>query len=111
MPTTVCGWRASSGDGRATVTREVDAGLEEGAVGQLEARHAVVTVNGAGDVSVHASDSADLTINGVGDIDLFGKPAQFTKSVNGLSINRKERPTELAAPREPFGIRVPSRAS
>jgi hypothetical protein len=34
-----------------------------------------------------------------------------TKSFNGLSISRKERPAELAAHRETCGIRLSSRAS
>jgi hypothetical protein len=56
----------------------------------LEARVADVTVNGAGDVDIFASESATTVINGVGDIDVYGKPAEFTKDVNGVgAISRR----------------------
>ena len=57
---------------------------------KLTYRDVVVTVYGAGDVAVFASDSSELSINGVGDIDVYGKPEQFARSVNGIGdIDRK----------------------
>jgi hypothetical protein len=57
---------------------------------KLRARDAVVTVNGAGDVELYATDSADIELNGVGDVDVYGDPARFRRDVDGLgSIARK----------------------
>jgi hypothetical protein len=47
-------------------------------------------VNGAGDVDLYATDSADIELNGVGDVDVYGDPARFRRDVDGLgSIARK----------------------
>ncbi len=56
----------------------------------LEARSVTLTLNGAGDAQVYASEAADVTVNGVGDVEVYGNPAQFTKAVHGVGdIERK----------------------
>jgi hypothetical protein len=63
-----------------------------GLVDARELRAASVSVvnNGAGTVSVHASDSLDATVNGVGTIDYYGDPKTVNPQVNGVGrITRK----------------------
>jgi hypothetical protein len=51
---------------------------------ELRARTARVVSNGAGTVSVYASDSLDATVNGVGSIDYYGDPKTVNPKVNGV---------------------------
>lgn len=44
---------------------------------------AEVTVQGSGDVSVHANEAADITIQGSGDVVVYGKPDKLRTSVHG----------------------------
>ncbi|MBA3241431.1 MAG: DUF2807 domain-containing protein [Acidobacteria bacterium] len=57
---------------------------------ELRARSASVVNNGAGTISVHASDTLDATVNGVGMIDYYGNPPTVNPKINGIGkINRK----------------------
>ena len=50
----------------------------------------LLTVNGAGDVKVFASESADVIVNGVGDVDVYGQPERLATEIHGVGdIDRK----------------------
>ncbi len=51
---------------------------------ELRAEHVNVVNNGAGAVTVRASDSLDATVNGVGTIDYYGDPKAVNPKVNGI---------------------------
>lgn len=51
---------------------------------ELLAGSASVVNNGAGTISVHASDTLDATVNGVGTIDYYGNPPTVNPKVNGF---------------------------
>lgn len=57
----------------------------------LRADRATVTVNGAAQVDVHASQQLDVTVSGVGQVTYYGNPGVVNKSVTGLgSVTKKE---------------------
>lgn len=57
---------------------------------ELRARDASVQADGAGRVSVHATESLEAVVNGVGSIDYYGDPKKVSQKVNGIgTINRK----------------------
>jgi len=51
---------------------------------ELRAERVTVVNNGAGMVSVRASDSLDATVNGVGTVDYYGDPKTVNPKVNGV---------------------------
>jgi hypothetical protein len=51
---------------------------------ELSARGVNVVNNGAGMVSVRATDTLDATVNGVGTIDYYGDPKTVNRKVNGI---------------------------
>lgn len=51
---------------------------------ELRAERVNVVTNGAGTVTVRASDSLDATVNGVGTIDYYGDPKTVNPKVNGI---------------------------
>ena len=51
---------------------------------ELRAERVNVVTNGAGTVTVRASDSLDATVNGVGTIDYYGDPKAVNPKVNGI---------------------------
>lgn len=51
---------------------------------ELRAERVNVVNNGAGMVTVRASDSLDATVNGVGTIDYYGDPKAVNPKVNGI---------------------------
>lgn len=56
----------------------------------LRAERATVTVNGAAQVDVYASQQLDVTVSGVGQVTYDGNPGVVNKSVTGLgSVNKK----------------------
>jgi len=59
-------------------------------VRELRARNVTAVNNGAGTISVHASDTLDATVNGVGTVDYYGNPPTVNPKVNGIGkISRK----------------------
>lgn len=74
-------FRASGETGRLDVTLN-GAGLVDAR--QLNAASATVVNNGAGTITVRASDSLDATVNGVGTIDYYGDPKAVSPKVNGI---------------------------
>ncbi|MCA1635935.1 MAG: DUF2807 domain-containing protein [Acidobacteria bacterium] len=80
-------FRASGETGRLDISLN-GAGLVDAR--ELRARSAAVVNNGAGTISVHASDTLDATVNGVGMIDYYGNPPTVNPKVNGFGkISRK----------------------
>lgn len=58
--------------------------------GNLRAERATVTVNGAAQVDVYASQQLDATVAGVGQVNYDGNPGVVNKNVTGLgSVNKK----------------------
>lgn len=59
--------------------------------GRLSAERANVSVTGAAQVDVYASQQLDVTVSGVGQVTYGGNPSVVNKSVSGLgSVNKKE---------------------
>jgi hypothetical protein len=50
----------------------------------LRTRAAKVVVNGAGDLTVHATDKLDAVVNGVGKVRYVGSPPALVTKVNGV---------------------------
>jgi putative autotransporter adhesin-like protein len=58
--------------------------------GRLHAERAKVSVTGAAQVDVYASQQLDVTVSGVGQVTYDGNPGVVNKSVSGLgSVNKK----------------------
>ncbi|MGZ5481650.1 MAG: head GIN domain-containing protein [Pyrinomonadaceae bacterium] len=58
---------------------------------RLTAERAKVSVTGAAQVDVHASQQLDVTVSGVGQVTYYGNPGVVNKSVTGLgSVTKKE---------------------
>lgn len=74
-------FRASGETGRLDVTLN-GAGLVDAR--DLNAASVTVVNNGAGTVTVRASDSLDATVNGVGTVDYYGDPKAVSPKVNGI---------------------------
>lgn len=56
----------------------------------LRAERATVTVTGAAQVDVYASQQLDVTVSGVGQVTYYGNPGVVNKNVTGLgSVNQK----------------------
>ncbi len=51
---------------------------------ELHAANVTAVNNGAGTITVHASDSLDATVNGVGIVDYYGDPKTVNPKVNGI---------------------------
>ena len=51
---------------------------------ELRARAVRAATNGAGTITVYATDSLDATVNGVGAIDYYGDPKVVNPQVNGV---------------------------
>ena len=59
--------------------------------GKLRAERAKVSVTGAAQVDVYASQQLDVTVSGVGQVTYAGNPPVVNKSVTGLgSVSKKE---------------------
>ena len=59
--------------------------------GRLRAERAKVTVNGAAQVDVYASQQLDVTVSGVGQVTYGGNPPVVNKNVTGLGgVTKKE---------------------
>jgi hypothetical protein len=52
-------------------------------LGSLKSKNASVTINGAGDCVVNATDSLSVMINGAGSVKYKGSPAKINKQLNG----------------------------
>jgi hypothetical protein len=74
-------FRASGATGRLDITLN-GAGLVDAR--ELRAAQVTAVNNGAGVVTVHASDSLDATVNGVGTVDYYGDPKTVNPQVNGI---------------------------
>lgn len=59
-------------------------GSSDAEFSQLVARHVEATVNGAGRIVVHATESLDASVPGAGEIVYEGNPADVTQSVTGV---------------------------
>ena len=80
-------FRAAGETGRLDITLG-GAGLVD--TRELRARSVNVVNDGAGLVSVHATDALDATVNGVGTVDYYGDPKTVNPKVNGFGkITRK----------------------
>lgn len=74
-------FRAEGETGRLEVALS-GAGLIDAAA--LRARHVAASCNGAGSISVYASERLDASVSGIGSIDYSGNPATVNRSVSGL---------------------------
>jgi hypothetical protein len=79
--------RASGETGRLEV--KVDGAASVDAAG-LRARRVSAECNGAGSVSVHATDALDAVVNGVGTINYSGDPPNVNRQVNGIGRISKQ---------------------
>ena len=57
---------------------------------KLKSASAIVTVSGAGDADVYASDALVAQVSGAGSITYYGKPASVTKSITGAGSIREK---------------------
>lgn len=79
--------RASGETGRLEVT--VNGAALVDATG-LRARQVRAECNGAGSISVHATEALDAVVNGVGTINYSGDPPSVNRQVNGLGRVSKQ---------------------
>ncbi len=56
---------------------------------RLTSKEATVTIQGSGDVKVHATEYFDGTVNGSGDITYYGDPEDVSKNVHGSGDIRR----------------------
>jgi len=64
---------------------------------ELRCKSVAITINGAGDAAVYASQSLSSTINGVGDVTVYGNPQSVAKTRSGfgsVTIISKSRVTD-----------------
>ncbi|TDW64010.1 putative autotransporter adhesin-like protein [Novosphingobium sp. PhB55] len=52
--------------------------------GKVEARDALIRVNGAGNITIGAAGTVDVAINGIGNVSLVRKPANLKTEINGI---------------------------
>jgi hypothetical protein len=74
-------FRATGATGRFDITLD-GAGLVDAR--DLRAANVTAVNNGAGTITVRASDSLDATVNGVGTVDYYGDPKTVNPKVNGI---------------------------
>jgi hypothetical protein len=74
-------FRAAGETGRFDITLN-GAGLVDAR--ELRAANVTAVNNGAGRITVRASDSLDATVNGVGTVDYYGDPKTVNPKVNGI---------------------------
>ena len=65
------------------VNAELKGGSDLDAI-ELKAQEVSVTITGAGDAGVHASDMLEAEITGMGDIVYYGRPKIIRKNITGL---------------------------